>query len=141
MWNTLQYSILINKNFTLWDTLIIAPFGGFSFSQYNLNIVGADYPLFYRRYQSSLVGAGILYTPCKYIDIDFSLSFSPYNLVYDMQNSLSQFSYKFSTTFKNSFFSFTGIISSERNFEHVYINNRRNTLVVYNFGFYLTFDL
>lgn len=141
LWNTLQYSILINKNFTLWDTLIIAPFGGFSFSQYNLNIVGADYPLFYRRYQSSLVGTGILYTPCKYIDIDFSLSFSPYNLVYDMQNSLSQFSYKFSTTFKNSFFSFTGIISSERNFEHVYINNRKNTLVVYNFGFYLTFDL
>lgn len=141
LWNTLQYSILINKNFTLWDTLIIAPFGGFSFSQYNLNIVGADYPLFYRRYQSTLIGIGIVYTPHRFWQIDCSLSFSPYNLIYDMNNSLSQFSYKISGTFKTSFFSLTGIVSSESNFEHKFIDERRNILVVSSIGFYFTITI
>lgn len=141
LWNTLQYSILINKNFTLWDTLSIAPFGGFLLSQYNLNILGADYPLFYRRYQSTLIGIGIVYTPHRFWQIDCSLSFSPYNLIYDMNNSLSQFSYKISGTFKTSFFSLTGIVSSESNFEHKFIDERRNILVVSSIGFYFTITI
>lgn len=141
MWTSLESDSFIAKKIPLKEDMVIAPYTGYMFSQYDLYSIHSEREASSRVYHSAVVGSKFTFQPTRIFFIETSVSFSPITAVNRKLLSTFQINYEGIFTFVTKNLTLSLILSTRNNIEYKGISPEAGTLRISKTGFHFRFSI
>lgn len=129
------------KKISLKHNLSIAPYAGYTFSQYKLKPLQPGIAEQARDYHSVVVGNKFIFQPHRIFFIEASISFSPFTAIDSNLLTMFQINYETNFTFTTDIFTFSLLLSTRNNIEYKGSNPEARTLKISKTGFRFRFSI
>lgn len=141
MWTSLESDSFIAKKILLKEDMVIAPYTGYMFSQYELYSIHPELIGTNRIYHSMVIGSKFTFHPTRIFFIETSISFTPLTAVDKNILSMFQINYEGILTFTTKSLTISLILSTRNNIEYKGTSPAAGTLRVSKTGFRFRFSI
>lgn len=140
-WVSLESDSYVAKKFFLQKDVTLAPYSGYTFSQYQLTPMSQLSKKEEKTLHSVLAGIKFIFQPHRIFFIETSLSFSPFTMIDRQPLSMFQVNYETYFTFTTKHLTLSLILSTRNNIQYESIQPEEINLQISKTGFRFRFSL